>query len=240
MTSCVAVRKAIYFNDLPDTISTPIVMSQPAKFADPKIESNDILAINVQTIIQNATNPISTNTTGSFSALNGYLVDKNGYIELPLMGFVKMAGLTTPEARELIKQKAKEFFKDPVVNVRIANFDIVILGDVGHPGTVTVPSEKVSIFDAIALSGDINLTARRDNVLITRIVGEERQFARLDLTSSKIYQSPYYYLKQHDQIYVQPGRNKIQASDNTLIRNLGIISSMLSLTSLILIFRNIK
>ena len=74
-------------------------MSQPAKFADPKIESNDILAINVQTIIQNATNPISTNTTGSFSALNGYLVDKNGYIELPLMGFVKMAGLTTPEAR---------------------------------------------------------------------------------------------------------------------------------------------
>ena len=241
-TSCISTKKVVYFSDLPDTISAPLVMNQPTHFIDPKIESNDILAVTIQTMVQNdkTNTPTTTNSPGTFNSLNGFLVDKNGYIELSLIGFVKVAGLTTAEARELIKQKAKEFYNDPVVNVRIANFDVTVLGDVAKPGAVSLPSEKASIIDAIALSGDLTLTARRDNILLVRSEENEKKFVRLDLRSSKIFQSPYFYLKQRDIIYVEPNKSKVQTSDNTFIRNLGIITSLISLASLIVVFKSIK
>ena len=240
-TSCVSTKKVLYFNDLPDTISTPIVMNQPTPFVDPKIESNDILAITVQIPMQSGSNsPITTNASGSFNELNGFLVDKNGFIELSQIGFVKVGGLTTAEAREVIKQKAKLFINEPVVNVRIANFDIEVLGNITKPGKITLTSEKVSIIDAIALSGDIPLSGKRDNVLLIRSEEGQKKFVRFDLTSSKVYQSPYFWLKQRDQIYVQPSRNAIQNSDNTFTRNLGIISALVSLVTILLVLRNTK
>jgi len=240
-SSCVSTKNLLYLRDVPDTMSTPMVMNNPAPFIDPKIESNDILAVTVQTLVQNPGNtPITSNSTGTFNLLNGNLVDKNGYIELELIGFVKVAGLTTAEARELIKQKAKEYYKEPVVNVRIANFDVTVLGDVARPGQVTLPSEKASIIDAIALSGDINITGKKGNVLLIRSDGDKKTFARLDLRSSAIYQSPYYWLKQRDQIIVEPNKFKVQSSDQTFLRNLGIISTLISTITLVLLFKNTK
>lgn len=240
--SCISKKQIVYFQDLSDSVNAPIAMVSTTKFVDPKIESNDILAVTLQTIVQNkeTNTPITTNSTGTFNELNGFLVDRNGFIELSLIGFVKVSGLTTTEARELIKQKAKEFYKEPVVNVRIANFDIVVLGDVNKPGTITLPSEKASIIDAIALSGDLSLTAKRDNILLIRSEGDEKKYVRFDMRSSEMFQSPYFYLKQRDIIYVEPNKNKIQNSDNTLIRNLGILSSLVSLASLALVFKSIK
>src|SRR5579872_1453146 len=120
-TSCVSTKNLLYMQDIPDTLSAPIVMNQAAPYTEPKIEINDILAITVQTVVQNPGNaPITSTSTGTFNLLNGFQVDKNGYIELSLLGFVKVAGLTTTEAREIIKQKAKDFYNEPVVNVRIA------------------------------------------------------------------------------------------------------------------------
>ena len=156
------------------------------------------------------------------------------------IGFVKVAGLTTAEARELIKQKAKEFYKDPVVNVRIANFDVSVLGDVARPGMVTFPDEKASILDAIAFSGDLNITAKRNNVLVVRSEGDQKSFYRVDLRSSKLYQSPVYWLKQRDLVFVEPNKFKVQSSDQTLLRNLGILSTVISMASLVLIFRTVK
>jgi polysaccharide biosynthesis/export protein len=217
------------------------VINQPTPFVDPKIESNDILAITVQTPVQNPTNaPITSNATGSFNELNGFLVDRNGYIELSLIGFVKVGGLTTAEAREVIKQRAKEYFRDPVVNVRIANFDIEVLGNVGRPGKITLPSEKVSIVDAVGLAGDLPLTAERTNVLLIRSEGGQKKFVHFDLTSSKVFESPYFWLKQRDIVYVKPNRALIQSSDNTFSRNLGIISSVVSLATLLLVLKNVK
>jgi len=240
MTSCVSTKKVVYFQDIRD--STGIVMiDHPAKFMDPTIESNDNLAITLQTVIQNNTNtPITTNSVGTFNELNGYLVDKNGYVEIPLIGFVKVGGLTTAEAREVIKQKAKDIYNNPVVNVRIANFEVTILGDVGKPGKIILPSEKASIIDAIALSGDLNLTAKRDNILLIRSEGDEKKCVRFDMRSTQLFQSPYFYLKQRDLIYVEPNKGKIQSSDNTLIRNLGILSSIISIFSLAIVFKSLK
>lgn len=240
-SSCVSTKNLLYFRDIPDTMSTPIVMEQTTPFVDPKIEPNDILAITVQTLVQNPGNtPITSNSSGTFNPLNGFLVDKNGYVELSLIGFVKVAGLTTAEARELIKQKAKDYYKEPVVNVRIANFDIAVLGDVAKPGMVNLPSEKASIIDAIAIAGDLNITAKKNNVLLVRSEGDQKKFIRFDLTNSNVYRSPYYWLKQHDEIIVEPNKFKLQSSDQTLLRNLGIVSTLISIASLILIFRNTK
>jgi len=240
MCSCISTKKIIYFNDLPDSSKGPYILNQTTPFTDPKIETNDILAVTVKTIIPNSATPITSNSEGAFNPLNGFLVDKNGFIELNLIGFVKVGGLTTSEARELIKQKAKEYFNDPVVNVRIANFEIEVFGDVGKVGVINLPSEKASILDAIAQSGDLQLTARRDNILLIRTEGETKKFIRFDLRSKNIFQSPYFWLKQHDQIYVEARKDKLQSSDNSVTRTLGIVSSVATLVSLVLIFKQLK
>jgi len=239
-SSCISVKKEIYCKDLPDSTNSPYIMNNLTPYVDPKIESNDILAITVQPINAGSSNIITSNSTGTFNELNGFLVDKNGYIELSLIGFVKVAGLTTSEARELLKQKAKEFFKDPVVNLRIANFDIIMLGDIGKTGPINIPSEKVSILDAIALAGDLPLTANRNNVLLIRTEGDQKKFVRFDLTTKEIFRSPYFYLKQRDVIYVQPRKDIIQATDNSFSRDVGYISTVVSLLSLFLLYKEFK
>ncbi len=245
MTSCITSKNSIYFNDLKDDSlypgPGPIVMDSLTPFVEPKIQKNDVLAVTIQTIGQNETNtPITSNSTGSFSALNGFLVDQRGYIELSLIGFIKVEGFTTTEARELIKQKAKEFWKEPVVNVKIANFDIYLLGDVGKAGTITSTSEKISIVDAIALAGDLNITAKRNNILLIRNEGDKKEFVRFDMRSSKIFQSPYFYLRQRDMIYVEPRRDKVQSGDGSFTRYYGYFSSLVTIVSLAFAFRLVK
>ncbi len=247
LTSCITNKNSIYFNDLKEDSlypgPMPIVMDSITPFTDPKIEKNDVLAVTIQTIAQNESNtPITTNSTGNFSELNGFLVDKKGYIELSNIGFVKVEGLTTTEARELIKQRAKEFWIDPVVNVRIANFGIYMLGDIGRTGLITSASEKISIVDAIALAGDLAITARRDNILLIRTEadGEHKKFVRFDMRSSKIFQSPYFYLKQRDIVYIEPRRDKVLNSDGSFQRYQGYLTYILSLISVMIAFRVIK
>jgi polysaccharide export outer membrane protein len=242
--ACVSSKKVVYLNDLKDDTLNPgpIVLKESTKFIDARIESNDVLAITVQTTGQQegSNTPITTNSAGAFDLLNGFLVDKDGYIELPLIGFAKVGGLTTAEARELLKQKAKEFYRDPVVNVRIANFDITVLGDVTKPGKVSIPSEKANLFDVIGLAGDLTMTGKRKNILLVRTEGDKQTTVRVDLTSRYVYQSPYFWVKQHDMIYVEPNKYKIESSDARLMRNLGFLSVAVSLVSLLLAIKVIK
>ena len=246
MTSCITGRKSIYFNNLRDDSLTyvpgGVIEKDVTPFVDPVIQTNDVLAITIQTIGQNESNtPITTNSAGNFSELNGFLVDKKGYIELSLIGFIKVGGLTTPEARELIKQRAKEFWKEPVVNVRIANFDIYLLGDIGRIGTITSASEKVSIIDAIALAGDLQPSARRDNILLIRSEGDKRKFVRFDIRSTDIFQSPYFWLRQRDLIYVEPRKDKIQSGGDAIFaRYFGYFSATVTVISILFAFRIIK
>lgn len=243
MNSCVTPKQVTYFNDLKkDTLyPNPIVLPEIAKFTDPQILPNDVLGITIQTVTQNeGSAPISPLNLPVDARISGYLVDKNGYVELSLIGFVKVGGLTTAEAREIVKQKAKEFYKDPVVTVRILNFEVAVLGDVGRPGMVTIPSEKASIMDVVTLAGDLNLSANHKNVLLIRTENNERKFVRLDLTSSSLFNSPYYYVKQRDMIYVEPNRSKIESNDNRLVRYLSIFTATVSIVSLLFALKVIK
>lgn len=244
-SSCVSLKKYVYFKDLPDTFSNTVTIDEVTPFVEPKIEGNDILSITVQPMLQNITNNANSgnnsgNGNSNANANNLFPVDKNGNIEYPLIGFQKVAGLTTAEARNLIREQSKRFYVDPVVNVRITNFDITILGDVPKPGRITSPSEKLSILDALADVGDLNYSAKRDNILLIRSEGDQKICARYDITSKKIFQNPYYYLKQRDIIYVEPNKFKVQSSDQTFIRNLGILSSLISIASLLLVYKSIK
>ena len=241
VSSCVSPKKVIYFNDVPDTMSSPMVVTQITPYEEPRIQSNDILTITVQTIEQNENNtPINSNTVGTFNALNGFLVDKNGYVELSLIGFVKVGGLTTSEAREVIKQKAREYYKEPVVNCRIANFNVLVLGDVGKVGNVTFPDEKANILDAIGQAGDILLTARKDDILLIRNEGQDKKFVRLNLNTTEVFHSPYFYLRQRDVLIVKPRNSKIRDSDNRFVKYLSIVSAVVSLTTILLAFRTYK
>jgi len=241
--SCVPSKKYVYFHNLQEDTLNPgvIVQENTTRFVDPVIQPNDILTVNIQTLVQNESNaPVEATGNSAPNLLGGFLVDKNGLIELELIGFVKVGGLTTTEARALIKQKADTYYKDPVVRVRIANFEVKVMGDVLRPGIVTVPSEKANILDVLALAGDLNVTAKRNNILLARIEGDKTKFVRLDITSSDIFKSPYFYMRQQDYIYVEPNAYKRQNSDNSFIRYLSYGSGVIGILSLLFLTKIIK
>jgi len=219
----------------------PIVISHIPPFTDPLIQPNDILSITVQTTAQNESNsPMASSSSGAKDPLSGFLVDKDGYVEVALIGMVHVGGLTTQQAKDLIRQKANTLYNEPVINVRIVNFDIMVLGDVGRPGIVTVPSEKASVIDVIGMAGDLPLTSKRRNILLIRTEGDQKKFVRLDMTNSAIFHSPYYWVRQRDMLYVEPSNYRIQNSDNSFLRYFGIGTSAISVISLLFAFKIIK
>jgi len=160
--------------------------------------------------------------------VTGFLVDKNGDIELSLVGKIKVAGLTTYEARELVREKVSAFYQKPNVQLRFANFKVSVLGEVSAPSTYTLPNEKVTIMDALSLAGDLTIYGKRDNILIVRDNNGKKEYARLNLNSSEIFNSPFYYLKQNDVVYVEPNKRKVSASNTAQIQTISVIASVLS------------
>lgn len=243
INACVPSKKFVYFNTLKDDTTYPakVVMSGTTQFTAPTIQPNDILSIAIQTLAQNESNaPMEAAAAPAADQISGFLVDKDGYVDLQPVGKVKVGGLTTAEAQEALKLKVSPLYKDPVVRVRIVNFEVKVLGDVGRPGVVNIPSEKATVLDVLAMSGDLQATAKRDNILLTRIEGDKTTFVRLDLTSPDIFRNPYFYVKQRDYIYVEPGNFKRQSSDNSVLRYLSYGTSLLGVVSFLYLTKIIK
>src|SRR5690606_35044928 len=166
---------------------------------------------------------------------SGFMVDKDGMIELPLVGKVPVAGKTTSEARELIRSRAAIYYKEPVVNVRYANFNITVLGEVARPSQYIVPNEKISILDAIAMAGDLTIYGKRDNVLLIRETEGAKQFTRFNLNSTEMFQNPNFYLRQGDVVYVEPSKSKAASTDMQRLRNLTLATSVINLMVILVI-----
>jgi polysaccharide biosynthesis/export protein len=163
----------------------------------------------------------------------GYLVDNDGTINFPSLGKLKVSGLTTSALRDqLTRQLSPAFLKDATVSVRIINFKISVLGDVQRPNVYPVQNERITMLEALALAGDLNITAKRKNVLLIREQDGKREYVNIDLTSKALFTSPYYYLKNNDQIYVDPDRAKYGLVD-VGARNLTIIISALSVVAIV-------
>src|SRR5699024_1514139 len=138
-------------------------------------------------------------------------------------GKVKLAGLTTFQAQDLIKQKASVVYATPNVQVRFANFKVTILGDVTRPAAYTLSNERVSVLDALGLAGDLTIFGKRENVLLIRDDNGKKDFARLNLNSKDLFNSPYYYLKQNDVIYVEPNKGKAASLNQARTQTIAII-----------------
>lgn len=173
---------------------------------------------------------INSGYTMGNPAMNGYLIDINGEIAMPVIGRLKVAGLNRMEAIELIEKKLKEYVTNPVVQIQIQNYKVTVLGDVKSPGTYKIPNERITILEAIGLAGDLNLTGTRKNVLVIRDDNGKKMEYRIDLTSKDLFFSPVYYLTQNDVVYIEP--NKTARSESTLWRTTGPI--FISLTSIII------
>lgn len=213
MGSCTSSKQNIvYMSDLQQKQSG----AMPVKYEPLKIRPDDELVINVSSEVPAATaiynlpfnntsykNEIPLqNTTVRFQT---YIVNNQGDITFPVLGKIKVGGMTTTELADYLYKRISETVENPVVRVELVNFKVQVLGSVNAPGTVNLTSERVTILDAVARAGDLRTGGRRDNVLVMREENGEVKYQRLDLTSSDIVNSPYYYLKQNDVVYIEPG-----------------------------------
>ena len=242
LSSCGVKYKSVpYFTDLP---ADSVIQEQIKNQAVLKIQKDDILAITVSSLNPEASAVFNLGNTSSVQGggsaavdpkltSNGFMVDQNGAIQLPLIGNVKIEGLSTTEARELIQSKLISYLKEPVVSLRLINFKVSVLGDVGKPGVYPIQNERVSVNEALSMAGDLTITAVRNNVLLVRENQGKRQYIRLNMQSKDLFNSPYYYLQNNDVLYIQPGNAKYASVDSSY-RNVSIVLSALSVIALLI------
>jgi polysaccharide export outer membrane protein len=239
-SSCSAPKNITYFQDMPDTAKYRMVAM--SAFTTPVIQPDDILQVSIQTLDPNATALLNQQNTANWSVsatspsgsagagvVAGYLVDKEGSVILPLIGKVMVKDKTTDQVRDAVRTKAAEFYKDPVVNVRFANFKITVLGEVTRPASYVMPNEKITLLDAIGAAGDLTIYGRRENILLIRDNNGNKEFIRFNLNDSKIFSSPYFYLRQGDVVYVEPNKSKVVSTDVAQVRRISIMATVLTL-----------
>ncbi|ESU22167.1 polysaccharide exporter lipoprotein precursor [Flavobacterium enshiense DK69] len=157
-------------------------------------------------------NNVTGNTNINQNQLEAYLVDKNGEIEFPQLGKMKLAGLTRLEAVEKIKKQLTDYIQNPTVYISIVNFKVSVLGEVTRPGSHTISSERITLLEALSLSGDLTVYGKRENIMVIREKSGEKTIATVDITKADFIHSPYYYLSQNDVIYVEANRVKMGSS----------------------------
>jgi len=173
----------------------------------------------------------------------GYQVDLDGYIDFPILGKLRVAGLTRERLATMIKQRLQEdLVRDAIVTVDFMNFKISVLGEVRSPGMISVGDDRITIFEALSRAGDLTLYGRRDNILVRRESEGKVIFYRVDLRTEALLTSPAYYLQQNDVIYVEPNNTLAARSEINENRSLGIWISLASfITSItILIINSVK
>ena len=237
LSSCLNTRKVAYFNDVKDSA---LIASQSG--LEPIIQKKDILSISVSslsneaTIIFNTPNiPVTPNASNNSPQTAGYLVSQDGTIKFPILGDIPAEGLTQKQLESNITKLLadKKLLFDPIVTARFLNFRVTVLGEVKNPGVVNVPSEQISILEAIGQAGDLTIYGLRENVILIRQDGDNKLVKRLNLNTSQILQSPYFFLKSNDVIYVEPGKAKVASTDRTT-QLLPIIFSGISVIVIVL------
>lgn len=233
LTSCASKEKYIYYQDIEAVINS----DASSKRFETKLVSDDLLMIVVSAEDPESAAPFNLFTTVTADPRNSattgqvtqqlYLVDADGNIEFPIIGTLKIGGLNKSQAIVLIKNEINKYLKNPIVNLRIMNFKITVQGEVNQPGVHTITSERLTLPEAITLSGDLSTYGSRNNILVIREQDGKRTFARVDITKADFINSPYFFLKQNDIVYVEPNKTKINSS--VIGPNISIGISALSL-----------
>lgn len=170
------------------------------------VSADDLMTAEPFNLVEKGNTAIRGNSgyvTGA-PAPASYLINSDGMIEMPIIGEINVLGMSRTEATSLIQEKLTEYLTNPIVQIRIVNFKVTVLGDVRNPGTFTIPNERITILEAIGLAGDLTITGNRQNVKVIRNDGETDTQIVIDLTSQDVFNSPVYYLDQNDIVYIEP------------------------------------
>ena len=241
--SCASKHDVVYYQDI-DTLNS----QKNTNSYEIKIQPDDLLMIivsaddpevaipfNLKTISVSSNNRLDMARAQETVQL--YLVDQNGNIEFPVLGKIKLGGLTRSEALEILQNKINVYIKSPIVNLRIMNFKVSLQGEVNLPGTYPIASERITLIEALSMAKDLTIYGKRDNILVIREINGVKSYNRVDITKSDFIDSPFYYLAQNDVVYVEPNKTRVNSSavgPNTSV----IISAVSILVSLsVLIFK---
>ncbi|MDG4949862.1 polysaccharide biosynthesis/export family protein [Weeksellaceae bacterium KMM 9724] len=220
VSSCRTQKDIWYFQNIDQVINETAEI-----YEDPKIQTGDALSIVVSTFNPKLAEPFNlgggVNNTRSISEDSpaAYVVSSDGNIEMPMLGSIQAAGKTRQELAILLEEKIKTYVNDPIVNVRYINFRVSMLGEFNRPGVVESKSEKLSIMEAIAKSGDMSLYAIRDSVMIIRTTDGIREHKFVNLLDANLINSEYYYLRQNDILYAMPTKSKAIEFNSRPIRD---------------------
>ena len=225
ISSCASRKDVVYFQDTGDFETLVNKSTFVSKF-----KVDDLISIHVSSLNPEASAPFNLFRGASEGGIQpqqvDYLVDQAGEIDFPVIGKLKIEGLSPDELRLLLRDRLSEYLKDPIINIRLRNFTVTILGAVNVPGTYPINGEQVTILEALGFAGDLTIRGRRDNVMVIRDFNGTKVYNRVDLTSKDVVKSPVYYLTQNDVVYVEPNKSGIK--ETSLDARLPIYVSLIS------------
>jgi polysaccharide export outer membrane protein len=232
MSSCGPKRDLVYFSNMVNSTTT----INDTQSHNVRIRQNDIINVTLNSLNPESNSLFSGNKSAS-SDKNGYKVSKNGTIQLPLIGEFKIEGMSVEQAELAITSELKQHVKGPVVDVQIVNFKVSVLGEVSRPATFIVTSDNINLLEALSMAGDMTVYGKRENVLIIRTEVGNKTMKRLNLNDEETINSPYFYLKQNDIVYVEPDKSKaVEYSTNTRVFLPLLIASISALAVVAAVF----
>lgn len=231
--SCASRKDVVYYQDIDTFPNSKLdldyeITIQPDDLLSIIVSADNpevALPFNLPTIASPA--PSRPDQVRSQETLQLYLVDHQGMINFPVIGKLKISGMTRTQVLELLKEKVGEYVKDPMITMRLTNFKVSIQGEVTMPGVYPVTTERITLIEALSMARDLTILGKRNNILIIREIDGVRTYNRVDITKSDFINSPFYYLAQNDVVYVEPNKNKVNGS--AVGPNTGVLISVTSL-----------
>lgn len=244
-TSCVSRKKIAYFQNI-----SSITSNDSVKY-ESRLKPDDLLMIvvsgppgaaeaaadfNLPAVAVTGTSLGPIDSANGQTRYQTYLIDSNGNIEFPVLGTLKLGGLTRAEAIEMLKKELSAYLDGAIVNMRIVNYEITVTGEVVRPGTFSVQTERITLMEALSMAGDMTIYGNRSNVLIIREANGQKTYNFVDMTKADFINSPFYYLTQNDLIYVEPNKTKINSSavGPNITVGISILSLVITIVALII------
>ncbi len=239
LQACIPMRKVVYMKNNP-IIEKEIIITPPVHH----LEIGDVLFVRVLSSndksyeffnVETNTNSSANNTSMASLYLNGSTINSKGVIEIPIIGEIYLLGKNLEEAKISIQKVVEEYLQDAIVIVKLANFQVTILGEVNKPGTFPVFKENVTIFEALALAGDLSDYANRQKIKIVRTYNNKKKIYTIDLTNQQLLLSDFYYLRNNDMIYVEPLKYRTFRKSQSQI----VLSALTTLALMVNVFLKI-
>jgi len=239
LQACIPMRKVVYMKNNP-IIEKEIIITPPVHH----LEIGDVLFVRVLSSndksyeffnVETNTNSSANNTSMASLYLNGSTINSLGMIEIPVIGKIFLLGKNLEEAKISVQKVVDEYLQDAIVIVKLANFQVTILGEVNKPGTFPVFKENVTIFEALALAGDLSDYANRQKIKIVRTHNNKKKIYTIDLTNQQLLLSDFYYLRNDDMIYVEPLKYRTFRKSQSQI----VLSALTTLSLMVNVFLKI-